>query len=183
MDRFKQVRRVTEVETPDTQVTQPLAYSQRQYEERRVVDPVDPVDPVVERREVETVRGARPRRVVQNEYVESRTVDPYLQRQITFGKISNVVWTIVGLVEALIGIRVILKLIGANAANGFVHFIYSLSGVFVAPFLGIVNDPISGNSVLEINSLIAMLVYLILGWAILKLLVLAFNVTEPPTVP
>ena len=183
MDQYKRVRKVTEVQTPDVEATQPLAYSERHYEERRVNDPVDPVDPVVERREVERVRTDRPQRVVQNEYVEQHTADPYLWRQATYGKIANVVWTIVGLIEALIGIRVILKLIGANAGNGFVSFIYNLSGVFVRPFLGIVNDPTSGNTVLEINSLIAMLVYLILGWAILKLIVLIFNVTEPPTAP
>ena len=180
MAEFKRVRRETEVETPDVEATQPLQYQEHRVDERRVESGDDPEY----RREVETVRSERavsPRRVVENEYVERR--DPYLERQIMYSKIANVVWTIVGLIEALIAIRVILKLIGANAGNGFVDFIYRLSGVFVAPFLGIVNDPTSGSSILEINSLIAMLVYLILGWAILKLIVLAFNVTEPPTAP
>ncbi|HET7035823.1 MAG TPA: hypothetical protein VFI42_09110 [Thermomicrobiaceae bacterium] len=178
MSEYKRVHRETEVETPDAEATQPLQYQEQRVEERRVADGADPE---YRRREVETVRSARPRRTVENEYVERH--DPYLERQILYSKISNVVWTIIGLIEALIALRVILKLIGANAGNGFVSFIYSLSGVFVAPFLGIVSDPTSGNSILEINSLIAMLVYLILGWGILKLIVLAFNVTEPPTAP
>lgn len=180
MNEYEHVRRETEVETPDAQATQPLAYSERHVDERRVNDVGDGV---ARRTEVESVRSDQPRRVVHDEYVERHTRDPYLERQIMYHKIANVVWTIVGLIEALIAIRVILKLIGANAANGFVSFIYSLSGVFVAPFLGIVNDPTSGNSILEINALIAMLVYLILGWAVLKLIVLAFNVTEPPVAP
>jgi hypothetical protein len=145
-----------------------------------VVDPA----PVVEQREVRTVRQVpRGRRAVRQDYVEETAVDPYLVRQANFSKINNVVWTIIGLIEALLAIRVILKLIDANAGNGFVSFIYSLSGVFVAPFNGIVGEPTSGGSVLEINTLLAMLVYLILGWVILKLVALVYNVTEPPAVP
>ena len=105
--------------------------------------------------------------------------DLHERRRRLYGKIANVVWSIIGFIEALIGLRVLLKLIAANPDNGFVSFIYGLSGFFVNPFLGIVNDPQSGRSVLEINSLIAMVIYLLVGYGVLRLIWLIFSVTEP----
>ena len=99
--------------------------------------------------------------------------------RIIASRVSQVVWTIVGFIEALIAIRFILKLIGANAGNSFVNFIYGFSDFFVKPFIGIVSDPTSGKSILEINSLIAMLVYLVLGWVVIRLVWLIYDVTAP----
>jgi hypothetical protein len=108
--------------------------------------------------------------------IDDRGVPP---GRIIASRVSQVVWRIIGFIEALIAIRVILKLIGANAGNGFVNFIYGFSDFFVKPFLGIVNDPTSGKSVLEINSLIAMLVYLVLGWVVIRIVWLIYDVTAP----
>lgn len=99
--------------------------------------------------------------------------------RIIASRVSHVVWTIIGFIEALIAIRVVLKLIGANAGNGFVSFIYGFSDFFVKPFFGIVSDPTSGDSILEINSLIAMLVYLVLGWVVIRIVWLIYDVTAP----
>ena len=99
--------------------------------------------------------------------------------RIIASRASHTVWTIVGFIEALVAIRVILKLIGANAANSFVNFIYGFSDFFVKPFLGIVSDPTSGKSILEINSLIAMLVYLLVGWAVVRVIWLIYDVSAP----
>ena len=44
-----------------------------------------------------------------------------------------------GLVQALIGIRIVLLLADANQGNSIVRFIYDLSAVFVAPFEGILH--------------------------------------------
>ncbi|MDI3339678.1 MAG: hypothetical protein QJR03_04020 [Sphaerobacter sp.] len=104
------------------------------------------------------------------------------RRRIIFQRVANVVWTVIGFIEALIGLRVVLKLIGANPANGFVRTVYDLSGVFVNPFLGIVRDPRSGDMVLEINALIAMLVYLLIGWGIVRIVWLIFETTAPTEV-
>ena len=41
--------------------------------------------------------------------------------------------------------------------------------MFVVPFYGIFNDPTFGNSVLEITTLIAMLIYALLAWGIVSL--------------
>lgn len=57
-------------------------------------------------------------------------------------------------------------MLAANPANAFASFIYDVSYVFLSPFFGLVGTPTSDGSVLEITSLIAMLVYLLVGWGI-----------------
>ena len=51
--------------------------------------------------------------------------------------IANIIYALGGIVESLIGLRIILRLVGANPANGIVEFIYNWSTPFVAPFSGI----------------------------------------------
>lgn len=89
-------------------------------------------------------------------------------------KVSQFIWLLFGALEALIGIRVILLLIGANPASWFVAFIYQLSELFLWPFRNIVANPAFGNSVLEITSLIAMIIYPLIGWAIVRLIWVLF---------
>jgi len=90
--------------------------------------------------------------------------------------IQRVVWYITGLIVALLAIRVVLQLLGANQGNGFVDFMYSLSGIFAAPFFGMFSyTPAYGTSVFEISTLVAMLVYALLGWGIAKLFTLGSN--------
>ncbi len=66
-------------------------------------------------------------------------------------------------VYSLLGIRLVLSLIAANASNGFVKFIRAVTGPFFAPFDGIVASPASeGGNTLVAPILIALLVYSIL---------------------
>lgn len=89
-------------------------------------------------------------------------------------KVSQFIWLLFGGLEALIGIRVLLLLIGANPANWFTAFVYQLSEVFLWPFRNIVANPAFQNHVLEITSLIAMIVYPLIGWAIVRLIWVLF---------
>jgi hypothetical protein len=89
-------------------------------------------------------------------------------------KVSQLIWLIFGGIEALIGIRVLLMLLGANPANPFTAFVYQLSALFLWPFQNIVANPSFGNMVLEITSIIAMIIYPLIGWAIVKLIWVLF---------
>lgn len=91
--------------------------------------------------------------------------EPGLERRIFTFKASYVIWLFLGLLEALIAFRIVLKLIAANAASPFAAFIYNFSNLFVFPFAGLTGTPTAGGSVLEISSVIAMIVYALLGWA------------------
>jgi len=50
---------------------------------------------------------------------------------------QRVVYYIGGLIIALVFVRLLLQLLGANQGSDFVGFMYGLSGIFVAPFYGI----------------------------------------------
>jgi hypothetical protein len=101
-----------------------------------------------------------------------RNVD--LEYREALYKLSQFIWLIFGGIEALIGIRVILMLIGANPANTFTAFVYQLSELFLWPFRNIVANPAFQNYVLEITSVIAMIVYPLIGWAIVRLIWVLF---------
>lgn len=87
---------------------------------------------------------------------------------------QNVVYYILGLIEAILLLRFILKLFGANPTSGFVDFIYDFSSIFVAPFRGIFSTPTAEGdiveSVFETSTLIAMIVYALVAYGIARLL-------------
>ena len=83
---------------------------------------------------------------------------------------AMVTYLVLGVVEALLITRVILKLLAANPEAGFVRFVYNLSALFVAPFQGIFPTPATQNSVLELSSLVAIAVYAFIAWGIVRLI-------------
>jgi hypothetical protein len=87
------------------------------------------------------------------------------QRFLTF-RITQVLWLLLGLLEAVIALRVVFRLIAVNAANPFAALLYNVTDFFVAPFANLTGAPTSGGMVLEISSIIAMVVYLLIAWAI-----------------
>jgi len=95
--------------------------------------------------------------------------EPGLERRIATFKITYVIWLVLGLLEALLAFRIGLKLIAANPANPFTMLVYNLSYIFVFPFLGLTAAPAAGGAVLELSSLIAMVVYALLFWAVERL--------------
>ena len=93
------------------------------------------------------------------------------KRQIVLRKTTNFVWWFTGIVEGLIGLRVVLRMMAANPGNPFADFVYALSGLFLWPFQTLVNNPSAeGGVVLEVSSIIAMMVYLLLAWVVVELL-------------
>jgi len=81
-----------------------------------------------------------------------------------------IVWLVLGIVEALLIMRVILKAGAANPTAGFVQFVYNASAPLVVPFQGIFPTPATANSVLELSSLVAIAVYALIAWGIVRLL-------------
>jgi hypothetical protein len=92
------------------------------------------------------------------------------------------VWLLFGILEALIALRIGLKLIGANPASPVAVFIYGLTGLFLFPFSGLVGPPTAGNMVLEISSVIAMVVYALLAWGLERILWVIFYRPRGPVV-
>lgn len=95
--------------------------------------------------------------------------DPYESRRIAAARVTQLVYWVFGLIEGLIAIRFVLKALGANAGAGFAEFIYGITAPLVAPFFGLFGNPASQGSVLEMQSLIALVVYGLVAWLLGKL--------------
>jgi hypothetical protein len=74
-----------------------------------------------------------------------------------------------GLIQAVIGLRIVLLLLDAREANALVAAILNVSQVFVAPFEGILRADSLGSSgaVLDVAAVVALV-----GWTIIELIVL-----------
>lgn len=84
--------------------------------------------------------------------------------------IARLIYFIFGVIIAFIALRFILLLLAANEGNTFVDFVYGVSGLFVAPFYGIFgNTPQFGASVIDVSSIVAIIVYALIAWAISSL--------------
>ncbi len=103
----------------------------------------------------------------ENRVSEVRTSqrEPEREQRIFSFKASQLIWLLLGILEALIALRIGLKLIGANPDSPIVFLIYGFTSLFLFPFTGLIGSPTVGSMVLELSSLFAMLVYGLLGWA------------------
>ncbi len=84
---------------------------------------------------------------------------------------ERVIYYILGVLLSLLAFRFILSLLGANRGNGFADFIYSVSYPFVVPFFGLFGYEVEyGVARFEIETLVAMLVYAVVAYGIVKLI-------------
>jgi hypothetical protein len=114
--------------------------------------------------------------------VTSAQHEPEREQRIFTFKLTQLVWLLLGLLEAAIALRIGLKLIGANPGSPIVALIYGLTELFLFPFAGMVQSPVFGNMELEISSMFAMLIYGLLGWAVERLVWLVFYRPRGPVV-
>lgn len=83
---------------------------------------------------------------------------------------ARIVWFIVGIIVVFLLVRVVLALIGANLENQFAYFIYIVTDPFVAGFRGLlqVGQFEAGLSRLELETIVAAIVYALIGWGIVS---------------
>jgi uncharacterized protein YggT (Ycf19 family) len=103
------------------------------------------------------------------EHLETVAYDPFEGRRLMAYRLTQLIYWVFGLIEGLIAIRLILKALGANPSAGFSQFIYGITAPLVAPFMGLFSNPAYGNSVLELSSIVALIVYALLAWLLAKL--------------
>ncbi|MFZ2152553.1 MAG: YggT family protein [Microgenomates group bacterium] len=75
-----------------------------------------------------------------------------------------------GLLESLLAFRLLLKLAGASVSSGFVRFIYGITGIFTLPFQGMFRQASVSTSVFEPATLVAIFVYILIAWGIVRLI-------------
>ena len=79
----------------------------------------------------------------------------------------RVIVLVFGLIQLVIGARIVLLLLDAREANGLVSGILNVSQLFVAPFEGILRTDAlrSAGSVLDITAIVALV-----GWTVVELI-------------
>jgi uncharacterized membrane protein len=126
-------------------------------------------DVAVDRRE-ETVVTRQPGYAATEQVVR----DVAAERRLGLYQVNRILWSLLAFLEILLAFRFVLRMIGANPDSGFAVLMYGVTGVFVAPFNGLIGTPTSGGSALEVTTLIAMIVYALVFWGgtyVLKMVV------------
>lgn len=106
--------------------------------------------------------------------------NPTLAHYEALTRITQFIWLMLGVLEALIGLRIFLRLIAANPESPFAQLIYGITDLFLWPFFGLTVTPSANGMALEIFSIIAMFVYALITWVIVKVIWLIFNRTPVP---
>jgi YGGT family len=132
--------------------------------------------PVARREDVQVSQqpGAEQRQVV--------TEDVNAGQRQTLQWVTALIGFLFTVLEGLIGLRVVLKFIDANAKNAFASLVYNITALFVAPFAGLIGNPAVGGNVLEITSLVALIVYALLAAVLIRLVWLVFYHPSAKTV-
>jgi hypothetical protein len=124
---------------------------------------------------VETTHHERRRRtgpITSSSSASARTVFPTDQELLQ--RVSWLIELATWILNGLIGLRFLLKLMAANPANAFAQMIYFLTTPFLAVFVGLTQTPSFEGFEIEFYDLIAIMVYSVLAWAIIRLLWILF---------
>ncbi len=77
-------------------------------------------------------------------------------------------------IEILLALRFFLKLMGANAASPFGIFLFGFTDPLASPFESLFANPQIGASKIEFTTMLALIVYPIFGWIIIRGIQLMF---------
>jgi uncharacterized protein YggT (Ycf19 family) len=77
---------------------------------------------------------------------------------------------LLGIVEILLGLRFLLRLFGANPSAGFTDFVYTITNPLMAPFNAVFRVTVEDQAVFDWSVLVAMLVYALIAWGIVRLI-------------
>ncbi|MDY7013267.1 MAG: YggT family protein [Cyanobacteriota bacterium] len=99
------------------------------------------------------------------------------QKQAVLTKMIQGIYYLVGALELLLLLRFVLCSSGANPENQVARAIYTLSFPFYGPFATLFGSPecAAGVPVFDVNLLVAMAVYALLTWLVVKLLRLIWS--------
>jgi hypothetical protein len=110
---------------------------------------------------------------IRDQQVQQIAADSSATRRVRIYQGEQLIYLIFGIVEALIAIRLILRLLAANPLAGFASFIYGITDPLVAPFVNLFATPAYDGNVLELGSIVAIIVYALVAWLLVRVLWLA----------
>lgn len=120
----------------------------------------EPVQTTADQGEVPTLA---PQQTVRTDYKRTTTSPGNAEM------IRRVIVFVFGLIQLVIGLRIVLLLLDARTGNALVSGILDVSKVLVGPFEGILNTNAltSGGSTLDVAAVVAFV-----GWTVLELIVI-----------
>ena len=90
-------------------------------------------------------------------------------RRMRLERVEWIMWTVLGILEFLLVLRLVINLFSANLDNGFKIFIFGVTKVIIAPFGSLLGMPAIEGSVFEMTTLVAMAAYALIFWIIISL--------------
>lgn len=124
--------------------------------------------------EITTVEKSSPAQVVRKvtkvapPLVQTEHPQKVFEKKKIIFRTYQVIWYILGVIEILLAFRIFLRMSGAYP-SGFTNLIYFLSAPLAVPFRGILKITNEG-AVIEWSTFVAMIVYLLLAYGLVKLL-------------
>ena len=89
---------------------------------------------------------------------------------LMFAPVQMLVSLVIGAVEFFLGLRLLLRLFGANPQAPFVNWVYEMTTPLLWPFNNIFPSSTIQGYVFDFTTLFALLVYVFLGYLILQLI-------------
>ena len=101
-------------------------------------------------------------------------IEPVHLNQEILQRITGLIQLGISLLNILIGLRVLLDFLDATPSHPFAALIYSTSEPFISVFDGLTRSPLFKDVALELNILVAIIVYSLFGWAAIRLIRIMF---------
>ncbi len=79
----------------------------------------------------------------------------------------------------MIGLRFLLNLMAANPGNAFAQIVYIFTSPFLFIFVGLTRTPTFEGIAIEFYDLIAIMVYFVLSWVVVRLIWILFARLKP----
>ena len=90
--------------------------------------------------------------------------------------VARIINGVFGLIEAILILRLVLELLGANSSSPFIAWVYGITNQLMSPFVGAFPGlSIGGGYAIELAIIVAMIGYAVIGWLIMKLLSFIFT--------
>lgn len=84
--------------------------------------------------------------------------------------LARIVYYAFGVIEALLAIRFLFGLFGANMEAGFVKLVFGITDVFMVPFNAIFSTQKLAGATFEWSVLVAIVIYALIAWGLVALI-------------
>jgi uncharacterized protein YggT (Ycf19 family) len=147
-----------------------------------IYPPMDELQP-----KVQPLQAQQPPEVIETPLVPELQEEQEEQRKarttkFAIGKLNDYLTWFIMVLQTMLALRFLLKLVGASPDNAFAGFLYAVTSILLIPFSGIVGSPqIHGpDQVVEFSTLIGMLVYYLIYYALKRFFHLLISRPEDP---